>query len=94
MLVKLRCSGSELARQDGVLGAQVVETMSAMNESARKIVDSIRVIESYTPVVALASRAGAKALALKSLPATSLSKARPKKAAAASADEREELQVY
>ena len=63
---QLAASASEVARQGGVVVAQVVDTMSAINESSKKIVDIISVIDGIafqTNILALnaaveAARAG------------------------------------
>ncbi|MDM5180344.1 methyl-accepting chemotaxis protein [Massilia sp. DJPM01] len=63
---QLAMSASHVARQGGVVVAQVVDTMGSINESSRKIVDIIGVIESIafqTNILALnaaveAARAG------------------------------------
>ncbi len=63
---KLAASASDVARQGGVVVAQVVDTMSSINESAKKIVDIISVIDGIafqTNILALnaaveAARAG------------------------------------
>ena len=63
---QLAMSASEVARKGGVVVAQVVETMGSINESARKIVDIISVIDGIafqTNILALnaaveAARAG------------------------------------
>ncbi len=62
----LAASASEVARQGGVVVAQVVDTMSSINESSKKIVDIISVIDGIafqTNILALnaaveAARAG------------------------------------
>jgi methyl-accepting chemotaxis protein len=63
---KLAASASDVARQGGVVVAEVVDTMSSINESAKKIVDIISVIDGIafqTNILALnaaveAARAG------------------------------------
>ncbi|MFC6520047.1 methyl-accepting chemotaxis protein [Undibacterium arcticum] len=63
---QLAASASEVARQGGVVVAQVVDTMGSINESAKKIVDIISVIDGIafqTNILALnaaveAARAG------------------------------------
>ncbi len=63
---QLAASASEVARQGGVVVAQVVDTMSSINESSKKIVDIISVIDGIafqTNILALnaaveAARAG------------------------------------
>ncbi len=63
---QLAASASEVARQGGVVVTQVVETMSSINESSKKIVDIISVIDGIafqTNILALnaaveAARAG------------------------------------
>ncbi|MFA9274762.1 MAG: methyl-accepting chemotaxis protein [Candidatus Aquirickettsiella gammari] len=63
---KLAASASDVARQGGVVVAEVVNTMSSINESAKKIVDIISVIDGIafqTNILALnaaveAARAG------------------------------------
>lgn len=63
---QLAASASEVARQGGVVVAQVVDTMNSINESAKKIVDIISVIDGIafqTNILALnaaveAARAG------------------------------------
>lgn len=63
---KLAASASDVARQGGAVVAQVVDTMSSINESAKKIVDIISVIDGIafqTNILALnaaveAARAG------------------------------------
>ncbi|MBC3869424.1 MCP four helix bundle domain-containing protein [Undibacterium oligocarboniphilum] len=63
---QLAASASEVARQGGVVVAQVVDTMGAINESSKKIVDIISVIDGIafqTNILALnaaveAARAG------------------------------------
>ena len=83
----LQDQASELAQVVSIFKLNDTAPSSVMPNVARKSPAPVR----RAPVVALASRSGAKAATLKSLPDTRVSKTSPKKVAAASADEWEEF---